>query len=106
MIKLMDIFATHPAFTDPDSQPVYRFLGSPERLLVTGEQSGGEFALFESTGERGHTAPRHRHRRASETFVVLDGEILIETGGERQVAAAGHATRSIPSWSSAPRPGT
>jgi quercetin dioxygenase-like cupin family protein len=91
MIKLMDVFATRPAFTDPAGQPVYRFLGSPERLVVTGEQSGGEFALFETTGERGHTAPRHRHRRASETFVVLEGEILIEAGGERQVAAAGNA---------------
>ena len=25
--------------------------GSPERLLVTGKQSGGEFALFETTGD-------------------------------------------------------
>ena len=64
-------FATRPAFTGPASQPVLRFLGSPERLLVAGEQSGGEFALFEATGERGHTSPRHRHRRATETFIVL-----------------------------------
>ena len=83
-------FATRPAFTGPASQPVLRFLGSPERLLVAGQQSGGEFALFEATGERGHTSPRHRHRRATETFIVLDGEMLIEAGGERQVAAAGH----------------
>ncbi len=76
--------------TDPASQPVLDFLGSPERLLVAGEQSGGEFALFDTTGERGHTAPRHRHRRATETFVVLDGELLIEAGGERRVAGAGH----------------
>lgn len=87
----METFATRPAFTDPASQPVLRFLGSPERLVVAGEQSGGEFALFEMTGKRGHTVPRHRHRRASETFVVLDGEILIEAGDERRVAAAGHA---------------
>jgi quercetin dioxygenase-like cupin family protein len=83
-------FATRPAFTGPASQPVLRFLGSPERLLVAGEQSGGEFALFEATGERGHTSPRHRHRRATETFIVLDGEMLIEADGERRVAAAGH----------------
>lgn len=83
-------FATRPAFTSPASQPVLRLLGSPERLLVAGEQSGGEFALFEATGERGHTSPRHRHRRATETFIVLDGEMLIEADGERRVAAAGH----------------
>ena len=78
------------AFSEPASQPVFQFLGSPERLLVAGQQSGGEFALFQSSGERGHTAPRHRHRLAAETFIVLDGEILIEAGDERRVAAAGH----------------
>jgi hypothetical protein len=57
---------------------------------VAGEQSGGEFALFQSSGERGHTSPRHRHRHASETFIVLEGEMLIEAGPQRRVAAAGH----------------
>jgi quercetin dioxygenase-like cupin family protein len=84
-----DAFATRAVFTDPASQPVLDFLGSAERLLIAGGQSGGEFALFDATGERGHTAPRHRHRRASETFVVLDGEILIEAGVDRRVATAG-----------------
>jgi len=86
----MEIHDAHPAFTDPASQPVLHFLGSPERLLVSAGQSGGEFALFETRGERGHTAPRHRHRRAAETFIVLDGELLIEVGAERRAAAAGH----------------
>jgi quercetin dioxygenase-like cupin family protein len=86
----MENFATQAIFTEPGSQPVLRFLGSPERLLVAGEQAGGEFALFETTGERGHTAPRHRHRQAAETFIVLDGELLIEAGNERRLAAAGH----------------
>src|ERR1700761_3943241 len=82
--------ATRDIITSPASQPVLPFLGSPERLLVSGEQSGGEFALFETTGERGHTSPRHRHHRATETFVVLDGELLIEAGDERHVAGTGH----------------
>jgi len=85
-----EAFAGRLACTDPATQPVLDFLGSPERLLVAGQQSGGEFALFDTSAERGHTAPRHRHRRAAETFVVLDGEILIEAGDERRVAAAGH----------------
>jgi quercetin dioxygenase-like cupin family protein len=87
---MMNAFATQTAFTQPASQPVLRFLGSPEQLLVAGQQSGGEFALFQTTGERGHTAPRHRHRQASETFIVLDGELLVEAGDERRVAAADH----------------
>jgi quercetin dioxygenase-like cupin family protein len=86
----METYDARPAFTDPASQPVLDFLGSPERLLVSAGQSGGEFALFETTGERGHTAPRHRHRRAAETFIVLDGELLIEAGAGRWAATAGH----------------
>jgi quercetin dioxygenase-like cupin family protein len=92
-------FATRPTFTSPIEQPVLAFLGSRERLIVSGDQSGGEFALFECTGPRGHSSPWHRHLRASETFVVLDGEVLIDVDGERHVAAAGHAAvlpRDIP----------
>jgi len=80
---------TDPVLTDPATQPVLRFLGSAERLLVGGEQSGNEFALLETTAERGHTAPRHRHHRATETFIVLDGELVIETDGQQRVAGAG-----------------
>jgi quercetin dioxygenase-like cupin family protein len=83
-------FAGRPVFTEPASQPLLRFLGPPQRLLVAGEQSGGEFALLQTTCERGHSAPRHLHRRASETFIVLEGEMLFEVGGERRLTTAGH----------------
>jgi quercetin dioxygenase-like cupin family protein len=85
----MSTFATRPSFTTPERQPVLSFLGSPERLLLAGHDTGGEFALFESTGHRGHSAPTHRHLRASETFIVLDGDMLIQVGDEQRVASAG-----------------
>jgi quercetin dioxygenase-like cupin family protein len=85
----MSTFATRPSFITSDQQPVLSFLGSPERLLVSGHHTGGEFALFESTGSRGHNAPTHRHVHASETFIVLEGEMLIEVSGEQRVAGAG-----------------
>ena len=79
------------AFTSLTDQPHLPFLGSVERLVVTGEQAGGEFALVTSSGNRGHTAPRHRHLDAAETFVVLDGAILVEVGDERRGVEAGGA---------------
>src|ERR1700753_215022 len=85
----MSDFAVKPAFSVSAGQPAFQFLGSPERLMVAGAQSGGEFALFQSGGERGHTAPRHRHRHASETFIVLDGELLVQAGAERLVVGPG-----------------
>ena len=53
----MKAFATQPTFTQPASQRVLRFLGSPEQLLVAGQQSSGEFALFQTTGEAGTRPP-------------------------------------------------
>jgi quercetin dioxygenase-like cupin family protein len=82
-------FAAKAAFSTSADQPVLQFLGAPERLMLAGAQSGGEFALFQSAGERGHTAPRHRHRHASETFIVLDGELLVQAGAERLVVGPG-----------------
>ena len=85
----MNTFATRAVFTTPASQPVLTFLGSPERLLMAGHHTAGEFALFESSGSRGHNAPKHRHLHASETFIVLEGEILIEVDGAQTTARAG-----------------
>jgi quercetin dioxygenase-like cupin family protein len=87
----MSAWAIRPSFTTASQQPTLTFLGSPERLIVAGHQTGGEFALLESVGHRGHTAPAHRHLHASETFLVLEGEILIEVGEQQQIAAAGSA---------------
>ena len=91
--------AERATFTDPDTQPVLDLLGSRERLLVSGPQSRGEFALVDSTAPRGHTAPRHRHLRASETFIVMNGELIIDVGGERRGAGPGHVAflpRNVP----------
>ena len=85
----MSTFATRPVFTTPEQQPVLSFLGSPERLLLAGHDTSGEFALFESTGHRGHNAPKHRHQHATETFIVLEGDLLIEVGDEQRAAGAG-----------------
>src|SRR6201996_2549979 len=85
----MSDFAVKPAFSVSAGQPAFPFLGSPERLMSARPPRGGGAALLQSGGERGHTAPRHRHRHASETFIVLDGELLVQAGAERLVVGAG-----------------
>jgi quercetin dioxygenase-like cupin family protein len=85
----MSEHAVTPVFTTTADQPVLPFLGAPERLLVAGEQSGGEFALFSSSGTRGHSTPWHRHLRASETFIVLEGTIDVQAGDDRRQVTAG-----------------
>ncbi len=83
-------YADQPAFTSPDQQPLLNFLASEQRLLIGGEHTNQEFALLEADGLRGHTAPRHLHRHATETFIVLTGEMLIDVGGQVHKATAGH----------------
>lgn len=91
--------AAHPYLSPVADQEVLSFLGSPQRLLVGTKASNGEYTLVEGGGERGYTAPRHVHRDASETFIVLSGELLIDIDGERVTACAGDAAllpRNIP----------
>lgn len=86
-------------FTSPDDQPVYRLLDSNARMLLTAEQAQGELTVVESTGQRGHSTPRHRHLLATETFILLEGQMIIEVGDERREADAGHIAvlpRGIP----------
>jgi quercetin dioxygenase-like cupin family protein len=50
------------------------FLGTLQRLKLTGEQTGGRFALWEGLLPHGAAPPLHSHPQ-DETFYVLDGEV-------------------------------
>jgi len=50
------------------------FLGTVVRFKLTGEQTGGRFALWEGVLPHGAAPPLHSHPE-DESFYVLDGEI-------------------------------
>jgi quercetin dioxygenase-like cupin family protein len=54
----------------------------PSRMsfLVTGEDTGGRFALLELEARQGIEPPLHVHEREDECFYVLDGEIDFTVG--------------------------
>lgn len=56
--------------------PPLWFLGTLVRLKLTGEQTGGRFALWEGVMPHGAAPPLHSHPQ-DETFVVLDGEVTV-----------------------------
>jgi quercetin dioxygenase-like cupin family protein len=58
------------------------------RLLATGEQTGGAFALVEETAHRGESVPLHRHDDW-ESFYVLEGELTLFIGEVGTRASAG-----------------
>jgi quercetin dioxygenase-like cupin family protein len=57
-----------------DSGEALWFLGTLARLKLTGEQTGGRFALWDGVLPRGAAPPLHSHPQ-DETFYVLEGRL-------------------------------
>jgi len=49
-------------------------------FLANGEETHGQFALFEAVGRKGNVPPRHIHHREDETYYILEGEIVFSVG--------------------------
>jgi quercetin dioxygenase-like cupin family protein len=64
-------------------------VGDVYRFLATGEDTGGQYALWEAVVPPGGGPPPHVHSREEEGFYVLEGQITFTVNGERVVAAAG-----------------
>ncbi len=66
------------------------FLGTLATIRVPGEAVGERFALIEFMFPGGASPPRHTHPQ-DESYVVLDGRLTIEAGGQRFSLEAGGA---------------
>src|SRR5581483_25840 len=71
---------------DTSSDPLW-FLGTLARMKLTGEDTGGRFALWEGVLPRGAAPPLHSHPQ-DETFYVLEGQVTVwvvehELAGDR-----------------------
>jgi len=73
----------------PGTQSAIWLLGALFQLRVSGEQTGGAFALADHLARRGNASPVHVHDRDDETFFVLDGEPRVFVGEEEHTARAG-----------------
>ncbi len=67
------------------------FAGGRSRVLVTGEETGGGWALLDNEHPPGNATPPHLHQRDVEVPFVLSGELTVETGGRRRILKAGDA---------------
>jgi quercetin dioxygenase-like cupin family protein len=81
---------------DPDDPALTHLgvVGDTYTILVTGEQTGGRFAVIDMLVPPGGGPPPHRHA-FDEMFHVLEGEIAI-TFRDRTVTATAGQTASIP----------
>ena len=80
---------TGGVISGPDAQAAIWFLGALARVRVSGEQTGGAFALADHLAQRGNASPVHVHDRDDETFFVLDGELRVFVGEEEHLAGPG-----------------
>ncbi|HVJ69165.1 MAG TPA: cupin domain-containing protein [Caulifigura sp.] len=64
-------------------------VGDVYRMLATGKETDGKYALIDALVPPGGGPPPHRHSREEEGFYVLDGELTITCDGERQTLSAG-----------------
>ncbi|MPY30168.1 cupin domain-containing protein [Streptomyces adustus] len=78
-----------PTVLAPEEQKAVWFLGALVTQRVSSESTGGALAVLEHRGERGYSSPLHRHDDDDETFLVLDGELRVEVGGEKRSAGPG-----------------
>ncbi|MCC9604996.1 cupin domain-containing protein [Blastopirellula sp. JC732] len=64
-------------------------VGDAYRLLATGEETGGTYAMMDATVPLGGGPPPHIHRREEEAFYVLEGEITFTLEDEQIIAGPG-----------------
>jgi mannose-6-phosphate isomerase-like protein (cupin superfamily) len=63
--------------------------GETITVLLTGEQTGGQFALLHGEFGPGDGAPLHLHHREDETFYILEGALDMQVGQTKETAIAG-----------------
>ncbi|MHC4219659.1 MAG: cupin domain-containing protein [Planctomycetota bacterium] len=73
----------------PNDGKAYGVVGHKYRILVTGEQTGGEYAVFEAVVPPGEGAPPHLHVNDDEFFYVADGAITLIVEGREIESGAG-----------------
>lgn len=90
-MKVVDM-VRDPVLRMPKEGPVIAVVGDVYRFLATGEDTGGQYALWEAMVPPGGGPPPHIHTREEEGFYILEGQITFHVGGQRIVATQGMFT--------------
>ena len=76
------------------------FIDHPARILVDGDETGGEYGLVDMVAvPAGHMPPLHVHHEQDECFHVLEGELTLITAEDEATLRPGEslvAPRGIP----------
>lgn len=78
-----------PGFCGPADGRRVCVVGDAYRFVVTGETTGGAYAMWEAIVPPGGGPPPHLHRREQESFFVIAGSVTFTVAGRRFAAQAG-----------------
>jgi quercetin dioxygenase-like cupin family protein len=78
-----------PTLRTPAEGRTIAVVGEVYRLLATGDDTNGKYAMWEAIVPPGGGPPPHVHSREEEGFYVLEGEITFTVNGEKVVSLAG-----------------
>lgn len=74
---------------DASDRPAYSVFTGVVTFLATGEETGGQFSLFDITVPLEAGPPPHIHSQEDEAMYILDGQASILTGNETVLATPG-----------------
>ncbi len=72
----------HPALTLAGQAPIFRAFGDEAHVLISGDQTGGNYAMILEVTPPGGGPPPHWHDHEDETFYVLEGRASFLANGE------------------------
>ncbi|WP_027087951.1 cupin domain-containing protein [Cohnella panacarvi] len=72
--------AIQPICTQVNDTNTFKFLGNTSSLLVSGDETDGQFAILQMVETKGCEPPPHVHHREDESFFILEGEIEYTIG--------------------------
>ena len=89
----------HETILAPGAGKSINVLGDSQTVKLTGEQTGGLFAMMELNNEAGVAVPLHVHTREDEMFYVCHGEMTFTVGDKEIVGTTGttvYLPRGVP----------
>jgi mannose-6-phosphate isomerase-like protein (cupin superfamily) len=88
-----------PVITRKSLENTYQYGGGIVSILLSGSETGGQFAVWESVQKPGSEPPLHVHHTNDETFFVMEGSVRFMVGDQILDAPAGSvifAPRGVP----------
>ncbi|GLU51357.1 cupin domain-containing protein [Dyadobacter frigoris] len=73
----------------PDDGAIISVVGDTYRIVISGKQTAGAFAIIDMLVPTGGGPGPHAHTDFDESFYVLDGEIEVKTENQNYIAKKG-----------------